>query len=66
MEERLLEFRNDLQQIKEQLSAVREIASGLTTLIPNIQRANQVAQLLLRRPYRALRFVYRLLRKRPA
>jgi glycosyltransferase involved in cell wall biosynthesis len=51
----------DLQHAQRQLSSVLEIMNELKPALPMLQRAALVAHLLLGPPYRAGRFLYRLL-----
>jgi glycosyltransferase involved in cell wall biosynthesis len=56
----LAELNNELQQIKAQLAAVLETSDSVKPLIPTMQKANRLARILFRPPYRAARFLYRL------
>jgi hypothetical protein len=51
----------ELLEAKRQLSSVLEVVSELKPALPMLQRAALVSHLLLGPPYRAGRFVYRLL-----
>jgi hypothetical protein len=51
----------ELLDAKRQLSSVLEVVSELKPALPMLQRAALVSHLLLGPPYRAGRFLYRLL-----
>ena len=50
----------ELQEIKQQLRATASTVDQIGPMIPNMLRAQRMAHLLLRPPYRALRSLYRL------
>jgi glycosyltransferase involved in cell wall biosynthesis len=62
----LAELNNELQYIKWQLASVLETSDGMKPLIPTMQKANRLARILFRPPYRAARFLYRLFHQRSA
>ena len=51
----------ELKDIKQQLRATASTVDQIGPMIPNMLQAQRMARLLLRPPYRALRFLYRLL-----